>query len=136
MVRQPDPRDEFQAKFSAPYALALVLAGHDVERAPLPARLLADPEVRRWIPLIRVEGDDAFPRRRARVTLSFSDGSRESADEPFRNLRDDEVWARFARACTDYLGERGAELENAVERCASSSNVAGLIPMIRDATGR
>ena len=59
MVGQPDPHDEFQAKFSAPYALALVLAGHDVERAPLPARLLADPDVRRWIPLIRVEGNSA-----------------------------------------------------------------------------
>ncbi len=136
MVGQPDPQDEFQAKFSAPYALALVLAGHDVERAPLPARLLTDPGVRRWIPLIRVEGNSVFPRRRARVTLSLKDGTRKSADEPFRNLADDEVWARFARACADYLGERGARLENTVDRCASLSSVAELTPLVHAAIGR
>src|SRR5262249_4343107 len=113
MVGQSDPHDEFQAKFSAPYALALVLAGHDVEHAPLPARLLADPDVRRFIPLIRVEGDSAFRRRRARVTASFADGTQDSADEPFRNLADDEVWARFVRACNDALSGRGPRLERA-----------------------
>lgn len=136
LVGQPDPQDEFQAKFSAPYALALVLAGHDVERAPLPARLLTDPGVRRWIPLIRVEGDSAFPRRRARVTASLKDGTRESAEEPFRNLDDDEVWARFARACADYLGESGALLERAVDRCASLSSLVELIPLVHAAIGR
>jgi 2-methylcitrate dehydratase PrpD len=136
MVGQPDPQDEFQAKFSAPYALALVLAGHDVERAPLPARLLADPDVRRWIPLIRVEGNSEFRRRRARVTLTLKDGTRESADEPFRNLGDDEVWARFSRACADYLGERGASLERTVDQCAKLASVAELTRLVRAAIGR
>ena len=129
MVGQSDPRDEFQAKFSAPYALALVLAGHDVERAPLPKHLLDDPEVRRWIPLIRVEGDAEFRRRRARVIASLNDGTRDSADEPFRNLADDEVWRRFARACADALGECGALLEHAVDRCTSLSSVADLVAL-------
>ena len=133
MVGQPDPHDEFQAKFSAQYALALLLAGHDVDRAPLPSRLLADPEVRRWIPLIRVEGNSAFPRRRARVTATLKDGTRQSADQPFRNLADDEVWARFGRACADYLGERGASFEREVDRCAGLSSVAELMPMLRAA---
>jgi 2-methylcitrate dehydratase PrpD len=136
MVGQPDPQDEFQAKFSAPYALALVLAGHDVEHAPFPARLLADPDVRRWIPLIRVDGNSEFRRRRARVTLSLKDGTRESADEPFRNLGDDEVWARFSSACRDYLGERGAILERTVDQCAKLASVAELMPLIHAAMGR
>jgi 2-methylcitrate dehydratase PrpD len=136
MVGQRDPQDEFQAKFSAPYALALALAGHDVERAPLPARLLTDPNVRRWMPMIRVEGNDTFRRRRARVTLSLKDGARESADEPLRNLGDDEVWSRFARACSDYLGERGTDLERAIERVASLSSVAELMPLVRAAVAR
>ena len=136
MVGQSDPHDEFQAKFSAPYALALVLAGHDVERAPLPARLLADPGVRRFIPLIRVEGDSAFRRRRARVTASFVDGTEDSADEPFRNLADDEVWARFARACNDALGKRASSLERAVRGCADLPSVAELLPLIDTATDR
>ena len=136
LVGQPDPQDEFQAKFSAPYALALALAGHDVERAPLPARLLTDAGVRRWVPLIRVEGNSAFARRRARVTASLKDGSRESADEPFRNLADDEAWERFARACVDYLGERGAALERAVDGCGGLASVAELTPLIRAAIAR
>jgi 2-methylcitrate dehydratase PrpD len=136
MVGQSDPNDEFQAKFSAPYALALVLAGHDVERAPLPASLLDDPDVRRWIPLIRVEGDPEFRRRRARVTASFADGTREAADEPFRNLADSEVWARFERACAESLGQRGALLERNVDALASLTSVAELMPLVRAAIGR
>jgi len=136
MVGQSDPQDEFQAKFSAPYALALVLARHDVERAPLPSRLLSDPEVRRWIPLIRVEGNSTFGRRRARVTVSLKGGTQESADQPFRNLADEEAWARFARACARALDERGARLEQAVEQCASLSSVAELIALIRVAIAR
>jgi 2-methylcitrate dehydratase PrpD len=136
MVGQPDPQDEFQAKFSAPYALALVLAGHDVERAPLPARLLDDPDVRRWIPLIRVDGNSEFRRRRARVTLSLKDGTRESADEPFRDLGDDEVWARFSSACRDYLGERGAMLEEAVAGYGGLRSVTQLMPLMHAALGR
>ncbi len=75
-------------------------------------------------------------RRRARVTVTRKDGTRESADEPFRNLADDEVWARFARACADYLGERGASLERAVDRCAGLSSVAELLPLVRAAIAR
>ena len=134
MVGQSDPHDEFQAKFSAPYALALVLAGRDVERAPLPASLLDDPDVRHWIPLIRVEGDSAFRRRRARVTAALRDGTQAVADEPFRNLGDDEVWARFVRASADALGERGALLEREVDRCKSLASVAGLVALARAAT--
>ena len=133
MVGQPNPQDEFQAKFSAQYALALVLAGHDVERAPLPAELLTDPEVRRWIALIRVEGNREFRRRRARVTVTLQDGTRESADQPFRNLGDDEAWARFARACRRYLGERGAILERHVDACAGLSGMAELMLLVRAA---
>ena len=115
-------------------SLALVLAGRDVERAPLPASLLDDPDVRHWIPLIRVEGDSAFRRRRARVTAALRDGTQAVADEPFRNLGDDEVWARFVRASADALGERGALLEREVDRCKSLASVAGLVALARAAT--
>ena len=70
------------------------------------------------------------------MTATLKDGTRESADEPFRNLADDEVWARFARACADYLGERGAILERAVDRCAGLSSVAELMPLVRAAIAR
>jgi 2-methylcitrate dehydratase PrpD len=133
MVGQEDPADPFQAKFSAPYALALVLAGHDVERVPLPAEFLTDPAVRRWYPLIRIEGSSEFGRRRARVTVTWKDGSRQSADQPHRNLSEAEVWARFATACRQYLGERGSMLEDCVDRSASLTNVADLVQLVRTA---
>jgi hypothetical protein len=96
--------------------------------------LLDDPGVRRWVPLIRVEGDSTFRRRRARVTAALNDGTRVSADEPFRNLADDEVWARFASACAEALGERGEALERAVDQCAAPSSVAELVALVRAAT--
>jgi hypothetical protein len=69
------------------------------------------------------------------VTASLKDGTRESADKPFRNLADDEVWTRFARACADYLGESGPVLERTVDRCAGLASVAELTPLIRAAIG-
>ncbi len=133
MVGQSDPKDEFQAKFSAPYALALVLAGHDVERALLPAELLADSAVRRWIALIEVRASHELRRRRARVTATLQDGSSVSADQPLRSLDADEVWARFARSCRQYLGERGATLERHVAQCAELTGMAELLPLVRAA---
>ena len=135
MVGQPDPQDEFQAKFSAPYALALVLAGHDVERAPLPARLLADPDVRRWIPLIRVEGNSEFRRRRARHANAERRNARIGRRALPQSRRRRGMGALRARVL-DYLGERGAILERAVDRCASLPSVAELMPLIRAAIGR
>jgi len=136
LVGQPDPHDEFQAKFSAPYALALVLAGHDAERVPLPAALLADPEVRRWISVIRVQPNREFGRRRARVTVTLKDGSPVSADQPFRNLDDAGAWARFSRACTGYLGDRGAILERRVDACSGLAGMTELMPLVNAAIGR
>ena len=136
MVGQHDPHDEFEAKFSAPYALALVLAGHDVERVPLRAELLADPEVRRRIAIIQVRGNPEFGRRRARVTVTLNDGSCVSADQPFRNGDDAGVWARFSRACTEYLGERGTTLEGRVDACSGLSGMTELMPLVNAAIDR
>jgi 2-methylcitrate dehydratase PrpD len=135
MVGRRDPSDQFQAKFSAPYALALVLTGYDVERAPLPVESLADPAVRRWYPLIRMEGSSEFGRRRARVTVTWKDGSRESADRPHRNLAEADVWGRFSAACRQYLGERGTFLEDSVDHFASLTSVADLMQLVRTAMG-
>ncbi|MSP88498.1 MAG: hypothetical protein EXQ92_06745, partial [Alphaproteobacteria bacterium] len=122
LVEQANPRDQFQAKFSAPFALALVLAGYDPERVPLPAEWLIEPTVRRWYPLVQVVGSASIPRRRAVVTVTRRDGSRNRTDRPFRNLDEAQVWARFAAACRQYLGARGPLLEERVARCAALSD--------------
>src|SRR5262249_13446900 len=95
IVSQTDPKDLLQAKFSASFAMALVLAGHDPEDVTLPLAWLADPEVTRWYPHIRLSADPTVPRRHARVTLRWRDGTEAQADKPLRNLDASEVWARF-----------------------------------------
>ena len=98
LVEQSAPQDQLQAKFSAPFAMALVLAGLDPEDVTLPKEWLADPAVCRWYPKIDVVASRSIPRRHARVTVCWNDGAEESADRPLSNLDESEVWSRFTAA--------------------------------------
>lgn len=133
MVGQREPSDEFEAKFSAAHALALVLAGYDPERVPMQSELLSDPDVLRWRERVEVEADPAFGRRRARVIATLDDASVVSVEAPFRNLDADAVRERFGRACRLYLGERGAALERLVDGGATLGRAAELMPLVRAA---
>lgn len=135
IVAQVDPRDQLQAKFSATFAVALVLAGHDPEDVTLPEEWLSDSAVRRWYPTIRVVGERAIPRRHARVTVRWSDGSEERADRLLRNLTAAEVWARFAGACRQFSGPPAGELEATVDHCADLDDTTRLIALVRTAVG-
>lgn len=132
LVEQTDPQDQLQAKFSAPFAIALVLAGRDPEIVRLPEDWLADPAVRRWYPAIQVRASRDVPRRHARVKVIWRDGAEESADQPLRSLDDDEVWRRFSTACQHYLGRRADRLRDVVAQCASLASTNELPPLIRD----
>ena len=68
--------------------------------------------------------------------LPWKYGSSVSADQPFRNVDDAEVWARFSRACIEYLGERGAILERRVDACSGLSGMTELMPLVNAAIGR
>jgi hypothetical protein len=130
MVGQPDPRripGEIQRRCACLVPRAMTSSG-------AARRLLADPEVRRWIP-VRVEGNQGA-KPRARVTLTLKDGSCVRADQPFRNLDDASVWARFSCACTEYLGERGVILERRVDACSGLSGMTELMPLVNAAIGR
>ena len=102
LIANSDPKDQLQAKFSAPFAIGLVLTGHDPEDVRLPMEWLVDPKVRGWYPSITVRADNAVPRRHARVTVAWRDGAEESADQPFRNLDEKKCGAvsRPPRAAT------------------------------------
>jgi hypothetical protein len=71
------------------------------------------------------------PRRHARVTVRFKDGTEECADRPLRNLSEAEVWSRFAGACRQRLGDRADEVETTVSCCADLENTAGLFALVR-----
>lgn len=133
MVAQPNPLDQYQAKFSAPFALALVLTGRDPECVPLPAAWLAEPDVRRWYPLIRVQGNAAFPPRKAQVTVVWRDGSHASATQPFRGLEEAKVWARFVAASWQYLGACGPVLVQHIAECAALPDAAAIMPFVHRA---
>ena len=89
-------------------------------------------------PLVRLR----LPRRKG--FSAFSASPRESGSwcrlldsrKPQASLGDDEVWARFSRACSGYLGERGALLERTVDQCAKLASVAELTALVRAAIGR
>jgi 2-methylcitrate dehydratase PrpD len=135
LVAQPDPQTQLQAKFSATFAVALVLAGHNPEDVTLPAEWLVDPAVRRWYPNIRVLGEGAVPRRHARVTVRWSDDSEQCADRPLRDLGEAEVWSRFMGACRQFGGHRADALEAVVAGAASLEDTAELFALVRAAIG-
>jgi 2-methylcitrate dehydratase PrpD len=135
IVSQPHPRDQLQAKFSATFAVALVLAGHDPEDVTLPPTWLADPNVTTWYPRIRLVAASTVPRRHARVTVRWKDGTEECADRPLRNLSEAEVRSRFTRACRESLGDRATAAETTVSRCADLETTADLSALVRDAMG-
>lgn len=114
MVGNPAPQDEAQARFSAPYALALLLAGLDPETIPLPVRWLEHPDVKNWMPKIKMIGNPEIGSRRAVVTAVFQNGERRSADQPLRNLSEQEVFDRFLQVAQRVLGDAGSQLSDMV----------------------
>jgi len=135
LVEQSNPRDQLQAKFSAPFAMALVLAGRDPENVLLPVAWLDDPAVRRWYPSIEVHSNPSIPRRHARVTVGWSDGSEESADRPLSNLDEAEVWSRFSMTCRQHLGNAGDRAENVIRGFASLSDAREALATVRPMIG-
>ena len=135
LIAQPDPKDQLQAKFSAPFAIGLVLAGRDPEDVRLPKEWLVDPKVRGWYPSVSVRADSEVPRRHARVTVTWSNGAEESADRPLRNLDEREVWGRFTAAARRYLGDGAREVEDAVTGCAAFADTRALPLAARKAIG-
>jgi 2-methylcitrate dehydratase PrpD len=133
LVGQRDPQDQLQGKFSAGFAISLVLAGHDPENVLLPVEWLTDPQVRRWYPKIECVGDATLRPRAAYVRVTWSDGTEAEADKPLRSLEPDEVVARFAAACRERLGGRAHLLEDRVANLGSKADIADLIGFAREA---
>jgi 2-methylcitrate dehydratase PrpD len=135
IVGQSDPQNQLQAKFSAAFAVAIVLAGHNPEDVTLPEAWLVDPAVRRWYPNIRVLADRTVPRRHARVTVGWNDGTEQCADRPLLSLSELEAWSRFASTCRQFGGSRAGALEAVVAGAADLKDTIELFTLVRAAVG-
>lgn len=135
IVSNADPRDQLQAKFSATFATALVLAGHDPADVTLPEDWLVDPAVRRWYPAIRMVASPEIPRRRARVTVRWRDGTKDVAEQPLRSLTEVEAWARFSAACRQLVPDRAQAFGRAIEGVIQTDDAADLIRLVRAVVG-
>jgi len=64
----PDPQNEMQARFSMPYCLSLALHSGRPTLSDFTPASVARPEIRRLMPLIKMEGRKSLPattRRRS-----------------------------------------------------------------------
>ena len=135
IVSNADPRDLLQAKFSATFATALVLTGHDPSDVTLPEGWLVDPAVRRWYPVIRMVASPDIPRRRARVTVRWRDGAEDVAEQPLRSLTEVEAWGRFSTVCRRHVPDPAQAFEKAVEGVIQADDAGDLIRSVRAVVG-
>lgn len=105
LIGRYEINNELQAKFSMPYALALVLSGREAEHVPMQKEALKDPEVLKWMPKIKVIGVQEIGRRRARITVLWHDGTSSKADQTLINMDETEVINRLNRVAKSILGD-------------------------------
>jgi 2-methylcitrate dehydratase PrpD len=135
IVSNVDPRDQLQAKFSATFATALVLAGYDPSHVTFPEDWLVDPAVRRWYPAIRMVASTEIPRRRARVTVRWLDGAKNASDQPLRSLTEVEALSRFSAVCRQLVPDRAQALERAIAGVIQADDATDLILSVRAVAG-
>ena len=74
MIKNPDPRDELQAKFSLPFCLAAGVVGRDVSYRAFDEKTLFDPTVRRVMKTVSLETREEIGRIQTLVRVRTRDG--------------------------------------------------------------
>jgi 2-methylcitrate dehydratase PrpD len=74
MIKNPDPRDELQAKFSLPFCLAAALVQRDVSHRAFDEKTLFDPTVRRMMARVSLETRQEIGRIQTLVRVRTRDG--------------------------------------------------------------
>jgi 2-methylcitrate dehydratase PrpD len=146
-MRNPDPINDFGAKYSLPHAAAaLVLRGTAGYRAFTEA-VVSDPDVAAFRRRISVREDPELsahvPRLKpARVTMVLRDGrrvtrSRESARGDFQDpYREDEIRAKFRELAGVVLGRDGVgRVEALVDRLDTLPRLGDLVAALREDPG-
>ena len=134
LVDNRNPGDSLQAKFSATFAVALVLSGKDPENALMPSEWLRDPEVTRWYPLIDCAPDPTLESRTARVRVTWKDGTFSIGEHPLRNLGPGEVTARFEQVCHRHIPNHAECLTMRLKDLGNVADTRDLAGLVRQAT--
>jgi len=74
MIKNPDPRDELQAKFSLPFCLAAAVVHRDVSHRAFGEKMLWDPMVRRMMERVSLETRQEIGRIQTLVRVRTRDG--------------------------------------------------------------
>ncbi|HJQ63586.1 MAG TPA: MmgE/PrpD family protein, partial [Burkholderiales bacterium] len=74
MIKNPDPRDELQAKFSLPFCLATAIINRDVSYRAFDEKTLFDPAVRRTMARVTLETRPEIGRIQTLIRVRTRDG--------------------------------------------------------------
>ena len=135
----PDPKTEFEAKFSLPYCLAVALTDGSVRLRAFEDDRLESPAIRELMGRIEVDVDDdldaAFPAQRgARVMIDFGDGRTETSlartrkGDPDDPLTDDDITGKLIEVGQSGMGADGVrELGDRLWALAALDDMATLV---------
>lgn len=126
MVGNRAPLDDCQVRFSAPFAMALLLADLKPDTVPLPMEWLTHPDVQQWISKIQLVGREDIGRRKAYVNVYFNDGQHLIADQPLKSLSNQEAIKRFAKVAVESYGESGYEIVDMLSNFEKIDNLGRL----------
>ena len=138
-MREPDPLNDFAAKYSLPHAAAALILRGNVGYHAFTEEAVSDPAIAAFRRRVAVREDPSLnasvPRLKpARVTVTLTDGRqltrlRESARGDFQEpYREDEVRAKFRELAGLVLSPRAvARVEQLVERLDELEHLSDLV---------
>ncbi len=132
LVGNPDPKDLFEAKFSLPFAMALIGIRRDAGLYEFTSQSLNDPVIRDLMGKIRLVSDlDLVPKTRVEVTCK--DGAYFVAEPSSRSLRPEEVKEKFIRTMSLLLKpEHLSGILSAVDNLDRMEDAAELTRLLKE----
>jgi 2-methylcitrate dehydratase PrpD len=132
LVGNPDPEDIFEAKFSLPFAMALIAVQGDAGLYEFSLKNLYHPAVRGLMGKIRIVSDpDLVPK--TRVEVACKDGSCFVAEPTSRSLEPEEVKEKFVRNMSPLLKEKHlSEILSAVENLDRMEDMTELTHLLKE----
>jgi 2-methylcitrate dehydratase PrpD len=109
MIKNPDPRDELQAKFSLPFCLATALVERDVSHRAFDQEALWDTQVRALMERVSLEARDDIGRIEALVRVRMHGGAVLEQMGRRSSLNAERMLARFRDVVKDVVGPARAE---------------------------
>ncbi|MGH8638745.1 MAG: MmgE/PrpD family protein [Burkholderiales bacterium] len=109
MIRNPDPRDELQAKFSLPFCLATALVNHDVSYRTFDETTLWDVKVREVMKRVSLEARNEIGRIETLVRVRMHGGAVLEQMAKRASLNAEQMVSRFRDVVNDVVGPSRAE---------------------------